>query len=569
MRMRVLNIIPKAFRTKGLVVSLTIFVRALLNFVGLAALLPVLYMILDADSMHSNAILQGVYDFCGFSSDRTFVIAVAIAVVLFIVLKNLINLLLYRVERDYIYALYRHLSRRLFIGYFQQGLQFVKAENSAVLSRNINVVCYTFVTGVLRPMASLASEVLLLLMIFISIAIYSPTGALMAVAVFIPVAALYFLIMRYRLDRYGNVENEAQRRKYRDVIETFRGYADVEVNNAFEHRLSLFDRELDTIVNVGRKSATISMLPQNLTETGLALGMASLLCLGSFMDAENMKILFGVFAVAGLRLLPSARAIMGAWSSLRYNRYTIDILNKAKDVEIGEGSVQSLERLKFTDTIELRDVSFRFDNGIQDTLHNFSLSISKGEKVGINGESGAGKTTLLNILLGLYAPTEGGIYIDGTRLREDDLRKWQNSIGYVSQSTFLTDSTILENIALGCNEQDVDMKRMEAAIEAASLSEFVASLPNGIRTRIGECGALLSGGQRQRIGIARALYKQADILFFDEATSSLDNATEQSINRAIEHLSSSNKSLTIVVVAHRDSSLRYCDRIITLEKYNN
>lgn len=569
MRMRVLNIIPKAFRAKGLVVSLTIFVRALLNFVGLAALLPVLYMILDADSMHSNAILQGVYDFCGFSSDRTFVIAVAIAVVLFIVLKNLINLLLYRVERDYIYALYRHLSRRLFIGYFQQGLQFVKAENSAVLSRNINVVCYTFVTGVLRPMASLASEVLLLLMIFISIAIYSPTGALMAVAVFIPVAALYFLIMRYRLDRYGNVENEAQRRKYRDVIETFRGYADVEVNNAFEHRLSLFDRELDTIVNVGRKSATISMLPQNLTETGLALGMASLLCLGSFMDAENMKILFGVFAVAGLRLLPSARAIMGAWSSLRYNRYTIDILNKAKDVEIGEGSVASPERLKFTDKIELRDVSFRFDNGIHDTLHNFSLSISKGEKVGINGESGAGKTTLLNILLGLYAPTEGGIYIDGNRLREDDLRKWQNSIGYVSQSTFLTDSTILENIALGCNEQDVDMKRMEAAIEAASLSEFVTSLPNGIRTRIGECGALLSGGQRQRIGIARALYKQADILFFDEATSSLDNATEQSINRAIEHLSSSNKSLTIVVVAHRDSSLRYCDRIITLEKYNN
>ena len=569
MRMRILNIIPKAFRAKGLVVSLTIFVRALLNFVGLAALLPVLYMILDADSMHSNAILQGVYDFCGFSSDRTFVIAVAIAVVLFIVLKNLINLLLYRVERDYIYALYRHLSRRLFIGYFKQGLQFVKAENSAVLSRNINVVCYTFVTGVLRPMASLASEVLLLLMIFISIAIYSPTGALMAVAVFIPVAALYFLIMRYRLDRYGNVENEAQRRKYRDVIETFRGYADVEVNNAFEHRLSLFDSELDTIVNVGRKSATISMLPQNLTETGLALGMASLLCLGSFMDAENMKILFGVFAVAGLRLLPSARAIMGAWSSLRYNRYTIDILNKAKDVENGEDGAQSLERLKFTDTIELRDVSFRFDNGIHDTLHNFSLSISKGEKVGINGESGAGKTTLLNILLGLYAPTEGGIYIDGNRLREEDLRKWQNSIGYVSQSTFLTDSTILENIALGCNEQDVDMKRMEAAIEAASLSEFVTSLPNGIRTRIGECGALLSGGQRQRIGIARALYKQADILFFDEATSSLDNATEQSINRAIEHLSSSNKSLTIVVVAHRDSSLRYCDRIITLEKYNN
>ncbi|MBQ7343097.1 MAG: ATP-binding cassette domain-containing protein, partial [Alistipes sp.] len=192
--------------------------------------------------------------------------------------------------------------------------------------------------------------------------------------------------------------------------------------------------------------------------------------------------------------------------------------------------------------------------------------IHKGEKLGINGESGAGKTTLLNILLGLYSPTEGDILVDGEKLSGDLVRKWQNSVGYVSQGTFLTDSTILANIALGCEEQDIDMAHIERCIEAASLSEFVVSLPKGIHTRIGECGALLSGGQRQRIGIARALYKQADILFFDEATSSLDNATEQSINRAIEHLSASNENLTIVVVAHRDSSLSYCDRIVTLDK---
>ena len=567
MNLRILDIIPKSFRAKGVWVSLTIFVRALLNFVGLAALLPMLYLILDAESIHSNAPLHTIYEAFNFSSESQFAIAVAVAVVLFIVIKNLINLLLYRVERDYIYALYRTLSRNLFVSYFGQGLQFVKGENSAVLSRNVNVVCYTFITGVLRPLATLASEVILLLMIFVSIAIYSPLGAALAVAVFIPVALLYFAIMRYRLDLYGNVENEAQRRKYRDVIESFRGYADIEINNAFGHRLSLFDRELDTIVKVGRKSATISMLPQNLTETGLALGMAVLLALGTSMGGADIKMLFGVFAVAGLRLLPSARNIMGAWSSLRYNRYTIDILDKADDVK-AELKEASSERLSFNDKIELRNLSFRFDNGTHETLHNLSLTIAKGEKVGINGESGAGKTTLLNILLGLYSPTEGGLYVDGKQLCGEELRKWQNSIGYVSQSTFLTDSTILSNIALGCDEKDIDMAQVEQCIEAASLSEFVASLPNGIHTRIGECGALLSGGQRQRIGIARALYKQADILFFDEATSSLDNATEQSINSAIERLSSSNSELTIVVVAHRDSSLGYCDRIITLEKTN-
>ncbi len=567
MNFGILRIIPKQYRAKGVGVAASIFVRALLNFVGLAALLPVLYLILDSESIHSNAIMQSIYQSLGFASDQQFVVAVAVAVVLFIVVKNLVNLLLYRVERDYIYTLYRKLSRQLFIGYFAQGLQAMKAENSAILSRNVNVVCYTFITGVLRPMATLASEVLLLLMIFISIAIYSPLGALLAVAVFIPVAWLYFALMRYRLDRYGNVENEAQRRKYRDVIETFRGFADIEINNAFEHQLSLFDRELDTIIKVGRKNATISMLPQNLTETGLAIGMALLLCLGTGLESADMKMLFGVFAVAGLRLLPSARNIMGAWSALRYNRYTIDILNKSHEME-SKHDKHTSERLSFNDKIEVRNLSFRFDNGTHDTLHDLSLTIGKGEKVGINGESGAGKTTLLNILLGLYAPTEGDILIDGEKLQGERIRKWQNSIGYVSQSTFLADSTILSNIALGCDTEDIDMERINAIIEAASLSEFVASLPKGVHTRIGECGSLLSGGQRQRIGIARALYKQADILFFDEATSSLDNATEQSINRAIEQLSASNKNLTIVVVAHRDSSLGYCDRIITLDKQN-
>ena len=548
-------------------VALTIFVRTLLNFVGLAALLPVLYLILDADGIHSNAILRAIYEGLGFSSEQHFIIATAVAMVLFIVVKSVINILLYRVERDYIYALYRNLSRRLFVGYFRRGLQFVKGENSAILSRNVNVVCYTFIMGILRAMATLASELLLLLMILISVALYSPVGAVLALSVFLLVAWLYFAVMRKRLDGYGDAENEAQRRKFRDVAETFRGYADIEINNAFAHQMERFDGEMDAIIEVGRKNATVSQLPQNLTEVALAVGMALLLCLGTVVGGADMRLLFGVFAVAGFRLLPSARNIMNAWSALRYNRYTVDVLDGAtladeveERCDEGDGG-----RFSFNQAIEVRNLSFRFNNGSHDTLHDLSLTIRKGEKVGINGESGVGKTTLLNILLGLYKPTSGGVYIDGERLDESNLRRWQNSIGYVSQSTFLSDTTILANIAFGCDEEAVDRERIDEVVEAASLTDFVASLPEGLNTRIGECGALLSGGQRQRIGIARALYKRADTLFFDEATSSLDSATEQSINQAIEHLSASNSNLTIVVVAHRDSSLDYCDRVVTME----
>lgn len=565
MKLGVFNIIPKQFRTKGYAVTLTILLRAILNFMGLAALLPVLYLILDSDNIASNPILSTIYNYFSFSSDLNFVIAVVVAVVVFITIKCLLSLFLYRFERDYIYSLYRYLSRNLYIDYFNRGLSFIKSTNSATLARNVNVVCYTFVSGILRPLAVILSEAILFILLFIAIAVYSPMAALLTMAIFVPAGWLYFALVRQRVNRYGTIENEAHRRKFRDTVETYRGYADIEINNAFGTMLSTFDTNTETMIDVGAKNATISTLPQIFTEIGLAIGMAAIVTLSVGLNSGDMKILFGIFAIAALRLMPSVRAIMGAWTSLRYNRYTIDIISSADINTPASVENSSNERFDFKDAIAVNNLSFRFEDSQSDTLTNLNFTINKGEKVGINGRSGAGKTTLFNLLLGLYTPTAGEITIDGQSLTKENRRKWQNSIGYVSQSVFLTDSTIMANIALGCNESDIDMERINKAVKAASLDEFIASLPNGLNTRIGECGALLSGGQRQRIGIARALYKGAEVLFFDEATSSLDNTTEQSINQAIVALAQSNSSLTIVVIAHRDSSLAYCDRIITLK----
>ena len=565
MRNNVLKIIPNSFRAKGCAVAATILLRSLLNFMGLAALLPVLYLILDSENIHSNNYLSTLYNHFGFTSNTNFVIAIAIAVVVFIAVKCLINLLLYRFERDYIYSLYRYLSRNLYISYFNRGLSFIKSSNSAVLSRNVNVVCYTFVAGVLRPLATMFSESMLFALIFVSIAIYNPVAAALVVAIFIPAVALYATLIKQRVNRYGTIENEAQRRKFRDTVETYRGYADIQINNAFTGMLSAFDSNTETMVDVGAKNATISTLPQIFTEIALAAGMALLVSLSVGLESGDMKILFGIFAVAALRLMPSIRAVMGAWTSLRYNRYAIDIIRDADILEPVSTEDNSAERLEFADKIVVSNLFFRFEDSQSNVLTDINFEIKKGEKIGINGRSGVGKTTLFNLLLGLYAPTAGAISIDGCPLSDENRRKWQNAIGYVSQSVFLTDSTLLANIALGCKEEDIDMERINSAIEAASLTEFIASLPNGVNTRIGECGALLSGGQRQRIGIARALYKRAEVLFFDEATSSLDNQTEQSINEAIVSLAEANSSLTIVVIAHRDSSLGYCDRIITLK----
>lgn len=565
MKQSVLGIIPRQFRARGYLVTFTILLRALLNFVGLAALLPVLYLILDSENIHSNRYLSEIYDTFGFGSDSSFVASVTAAMLLFITLKCFVNLALYRFERDYIYALYRYLSRNLYIDYFNRGLSFIKSSNSAVLSRNVNVVCYTFVAGVLRPLASIFSEAMLFAMLFAAILIYNPTAALLTVTIFVPSVWLYFALVRKRVNRYGDIENEAQRTKYRNVVETYRGYADIEINNAFPKMLSSFDRSIDTIIDVGAKNATVSTLPQIFTEIGLAAGMSLLVTMSVGSGSGDMKILFGIFAVAALRLLPSIRSIMAAWTALRYNRYTIDII---RDADINKTSTvedTADDRFEFRDSIEIDNLSFRFADSDKDTLHGLSFEIRKGEKIGIKGRSGAGKTTLFNLLLGFYRPTGGGIRIDGELLSESNRRKWQNTIGYVSQSVFLTDNTILANIALGCDEASVDLDRVNKAVDMANLREFVDSLPNGLQSRIGECGALLSGGQRQRIGIARALYKRADILFFDEATSSLDSDTERGINESIETLSRNDDQLTIIIIAHRESSLDCCDRIIEIK----
>ena len=558
-----IGIIPRAFRRRGVWVACTLLLRAGLNFLGLAMLLPVLALVLDPGSLEGGA----------------------------------------RVERTYIYDLYRTLSRRLLVTYHDRGLPFVKASNSAVLARNVNVVCLAFAAGVLKPAAAIAAEAMLLVLLFGALMWYTPLAALLALAVFLPSIWLYYGLVRNRINRYGELENKAQREKARLVAETFRGYADIEINNAFPMMLRQFDRAMDQVIRTRLRETAIGLLPQTFTEVGLAVGMALLVALSLGDGDGRAQMLFGVFAVAALRLMPSVRNIMTGWTAIKYNRYTIGILRDAaadcppapanpdcrdtpgprstSAATVAPGNsgnsgnsgnpgnpaadtASSPEKLPFRHEIAVRDLRFRFADGGRELFHGLSLTIRKGERIGIRGASGAGKTTLFNLLLGLYEPSGGEIAIDGTPLTAANRRAWQNRIGYVSQNLFIADGSFAANVALGIPAGEVDRERVMQALRAAQLGELVTGLAKGIDTHVGECGCRLSGGQRQRIGIARALYRQADVLFFDEATSALDSRTEEEINRSIAGLAARDAGLTLVVIAHRESSLEYCNRIITI-----
>ncbi|WP_295936417.1 ABC transporter ATP-binding protein [uncultured Alistipes sp.] len=571
-----ISIIPHKFRHRGIGVALTLLLRAGLNFLGLAVLLPVLALVLDPGSLQGDGPLARIYTLLGFVSPRNFAFAVCGAVVMVIVVKCIVNLWLARVERNYIYDLYRALSRQLYITYHERGLSFVKSSNSAVLARNVNVVCLQFTAGILKPAAAIAAETLLLLFLFGAMLWYTPVAALLAIAVFVPSIWIYYGLVRNRINRYGELENKAQREKARLVGETFRGYADIEINNAFPMMLRAFEKAMDQVIRNRKRETMIGLLPQILTEIGLAVGIALLVALSLDAGDGRAQLLFGVFAVAALRLMPSIRSIMSGWTAIKYNRYTIDILRDAEQKETASTSgIKAVstatcemecntEKLPFEHEIAVHDVAFSFADNGHELFHGLTLSIRKGERIGIRGASGAGKTTLFNLLLGLYEPTAGDIAIDGIRLTPANRRAWQNRIGYVSQSLFIADGSFAANVALGIPEEEVDRDLVIKALETAQMGEFIAGLANGIDTHVGECGCRLSGGQRQRIGIARALYRQADVLFFDEATSALDSRTEEDINRSIAALAADNAALTLVIIAHRESSLEYCNRIITI-----
>ena len=560
------EIIPKKFRAATCGVVLSALFRALLNFAGLAVLLPVLLMVLNSQQIHSNQILSTLYEWGGFTTDQQFIAATGAVVIGVIALKQACNLLLQRVQRRYVVRLYKYFSVKIFRNYHDRGLAFIKRQNTAILSRNVNFICYNLVMGVISPTISMICEVLLLGLLLAALMWYNPMIALLAVAAFIPLSWVYVVILRGKLRDYGQRENEARRQQARAVVETFRGYTDIEINNAFPTMQRRFEQSLDTIAEIKSRTDIIGAMPSIIAEMSVALAMVVLILLGTATSHPDTSLIFGIFAVAAIRILPTVRAIMAQWWQIRYNFYCIDIVREGLEEADEIENDAPIQRIELGSAIEVEGLGFRFEDADKEqwTLRDLNLTIRKGEKIGIRGTSGAGKTTLFNLLLGFLTPTEGEIKIDGQQLDRTLARRWQTSIGYVSQNVYIEDSTIAGNIALGVDTDQIDCERLADVIRRARLEEFVGQLPNGADTAIGECGNRLSGGQRQRIGIARALYKQADVLFFDEATSSLDDRTEQEINHAIEQLSREQSALTIVVIAHRSTSLEYCDRIIEI-----
>ena len=536
---RIYKLIPKSDRGRLIKILLSVIIRSLLDFSGLAALLPIIIMVLGN---HPDKKLFLIY--CG-------------AAVLFILLKNVLRLILASYQSNYLMKLYKQFSCRLFDDYYHRGLLFLKSQSTVQLGHEVNFVCYAFSLNVLSSVFAIAGESILLLMMIVALIIWKPCISIMLLLTFIPVILIYVQFVRKRMQLYGKEEADARRRQSRTVTETFRGYAELEINDAYPSSFLSFVVNMDVIRENRLRNLRIGMFPDFLLEVVMVVCLALLMI---FTDG-NLKITSGVFALFAFRLLPSLRTILSSWSALQGSSYCIDILENGLKPIPDKGPDINDVTLTFRDSLKADHITFAFPDG-NVVLNDFSCIIRKGEYVGIRGVSGSGKSTLFNLLLGFYLPSQGQILIDGTGLSQDNLKSWHRLIGYVPQEIFIIQGSFAENIALGSPEVDED--RVYKVLRQVQLDDWVTQLPEGIHTSPGEFGNRMSGGQKQRLGIARALYKGATILFLDEATSSLDSMTEENINRSLAMLSAEQSELTIIVIAHRQSSLMFCNRIIDL-----
>lgn len=421
------------------------------------------------------------------------------------------------------------------------------------------------VTSSLLAMLSIVHGSVMVLVISLMLVVLDPY---VSIVVFLTIGGVYFFtlkLVRATLRRNGEITSKNSIILTKWVQESLGGIRDILLEGIQEKYCEFFTQKTHQLKRAAGTNLVISQSPRLIIEPiGVAI-IAAISCIIALNGDLSSKIPFlGAIAFAAQRLLPTAQLIYGSWTTIIGNQYKIHDVFQIIDQPIKqEFLTKETEQLDFKNKLELKNVDFKYLVSHEYLLKDISMTIEKGSCIGIIGKTGCGKSTLLDILLGLLTPTAGLILIDDKKMEGNVRQKWQRSIAHVPQDIYLTDTTVAENIAFGIDYENINFDRLQKAAHHAQLDEVINNMPMGFETIVGERGKKLSGGQRQRIGIARALYKQAQVLVFDEATSALDTQTEQTI---VDEINSLKNEITLIIVTHRLSTLQHCDLIYQIDK---
>ena len=544
---------------KGALINLALmFVGMALETLGVGVVVPLIALLAEGDLAALYPQLAPFLRWMGNPTQAELIRTAILALVVVYVVRSLFLGFQVWCQTKYAADVRVALAQRLFAKYLRQPYTFHLQRNSAQLMRNVSGEVGIFGALITQAM-TLVAEGLVLVGVVWLLLVVEPVGAIIVGLVIGGAGLAFHYGTRSRVARWGVARQLHEGLRFQHLQQGLGGAKDVKLLGRDEDFLREHGVHGAHSARAAQLAGTLAALPRLWLELLAVIGLAILVLtmLAQGRDMATVMPTLGLFAAGAFRLMPSVNRLLAAVQYLRFGRPVIDVLHEELRLPDPPSVPTASGPLQFRREIRLADVGFAYPSAPAPALKGVTLSIQKGESVGFIGPTGSGKSTLVDVVLGLLPPTTGKVLVDDLDIQEN-LRGWQDQIGYVPQSIYLTDDSIRRNVAFGLASTEIDDDAVKRALEAAQLDRFVATLPKGMETVVGERGVRLSGGQRQRIGIARALYHQPSILVFDEATSALDTETEREVMNALVALRGEK---TILIVAHRLSTVEHCDRL--------
>jgi YD repeat-containing protein len=542
-----------------------VVLMAMTETLGVLSIMPFLSVLGRPAVIHENALLSTVFDRFHFQGARDFILALGLASIFLVVASSIFKTVTQHVLNRFVHLLRHTISSRLLSRYLHQPYEFFLARNPSALGKNVLSEVDQLMFHLVQPLSQLVAQGCVVLAMATLIFVYDP---LTAVGIIVMLGLLYGVIygaVRKRLGVIGHEREAANRRRFKACNEALGGIKDVKITHAAGVYQQYFDQASRLLSRHMATGDTLSQSPLYLVE---AIGYSMLIVIAMVLllrsnDIAHVLPALGLYGFAAYRMLPAAQVMYRGFANLRFSSSSLQAIHSdfllPKEQTTNAGSALALHK-----EIRLAGISYAYPSAPgKPVLDGVDLTIPAHTSTGIVGKSGAGKSTLMDLMLGLLQPESGTLTVDGVVIDANNVASWQRAVGYVPQHIFLADASVAENIAFGVPQEAIDMRAVERAARAAQIHDFVINeLPQGYGTSVGDRGIRLSGGQRQRLGIARALYRDPSVLFMDEATSALDAQTEKALTEAIHHIS---RDKTIIVIAHKETSLHYCRTILSIE----
>ncbi len=560
----ILSVLDKKTKRQYIRLQIVFFLSAFFQVVGIASIGPFISILSNPDIIHTNTVLSWGYQQFGFKTDLQFIIAAAMGSLILILLSNAVAAMTMWLTYRFSVSLGSSLQQKVYRNFLFKDYLFHKTENYTKKIAVVAAQVPRFVYMLFQPFLLLTSQLFIVSLILIGLLVLDPLLAFIAGGIIGGSYLVTYVVLRRKLAHHGAVISEKNNRVQGILSESFIGIKDVKLD-------SLEDRYIDRFntINVrGLKSQAFIALSGELPKFVIesisfgAILILALVLLTTQDDIRSVVPILSIYALAGYKLLPTMQQIYKSLSSLSGHGSVASVIkNRLGPVPNESSEVSKPTKPMRIGQVKLSEAEFSYGDNSAPAVNNVSLTLNRGEIYSLVGHSGSGKSTLADIILGLLKLHSGKLIVNDEVLTDENLASFRKKVGYVAQTIFILEDTVVNNVAFGVPEDKIDMDRVKEALTLANANEFVDNLPNGIYSNLGQDGKLLSGGQRQRIGIARALYKQTDLLVLDEPTSALDMESEFKLMTTLNSLK---KDLVILVISHRPASIKMSDKIILM-----